>query len=69
MYKSHLRVSSEDQLLRQVGTWALVIVIAVMGGSLLTNLAPLRELYDSLFNRQTFVATGDVVLKRLHEQK
>lgn len=56
-------------MLRQIGTWALVIVVAVVGGSLLTNLAPLRELYDSLFNRQTFVATGDVVLKRLQEQK
>lgn len=56
-------------MLRQVGTWALIVVIAVVGGSLLTNLAPLRELYDSLFNRQTFVATSDVVLKRLQEQK
>lgn len=35
----------------------------------MTNLAPIRDLYDSLFNRQTFVATGDVVLKRLQEQK
>lgn len=53
----------------RLGTWALVLVVAVVGGSLLTNLAPVRELYDSLFNRQTFVATGDVVLKRLQEQK
>lgn len=53
----------------RVGTWALVLVIAVVGGSLATNLAPIRDMYDTLFGRETFVATGDVVLKRLQEQK
>lgn len=53
----------------RVFTWVLVIVLALVGGSVASNLAPIRELYDSLFNRQTTVATGDVVLKRLQEQK
>lgn len=53
----------------RVGIWALVVVVAIVGGSLLTNLSPIKDLYDKLFNRQTFVATGDVVLKRLQEQK
>lgn len=55
--------------MKRVGTWALVLVIGVVGGSLVSNLAPLRDVYDSMFNRQTFIATGDVVLKRLQEQE
>ena len=58
--------------MRQIGTLALVLVMAGMvlvGGALVTTLAPLRDLYDSLFNRQTVVATGDVVLQRLQEQE
>ena len=47
----------------------LVIVIAVVGVGLWKGLAPFRELYDSLFGQQTFVATGDVVLERLQEQE
>jgi hypothetical protein len=54
---------------KRVGTWAVALILAVVGGSLATNLSPIRDLYDSLFDRQTFVATGDVVLKRLREQK
>ena len=55
--------------MKRVGIWALVLVVAVVVGSLATNLAVVRELYDELFNRQTFVATGDVVLKSLQEQE
>ena len=58
--------------LRQFGTWGLVLVIAfvaVVGGSLWAGVAQFRGWYDSLFNPQTFVATGDVVLQRLQEQE
>lgn len=55
--------------MRRFGTWALVLVIAVVGGSFLSALGPLRDVYDELFDRKTFTATGDVVLRRLQEQK
>lgn len=55
--------------MKRVGTWALVLVIAIVGGSLLVSLGPIKDIYDSIFNRQTSVATGEVVLKSLREQK
>lgn len=35
----------------------------------MANLASLRDMFDPLFNQRTYVATGDVVLKRLQEQE
>lgn len=55
--------------MKRLGMMAVLLVGAIVGGSLLTTFGPVKDLFDSLFNRQTFVASGDVVLKRLQEQK
>lgn len=55
--------------MRRVGSVVLVVVIAIVGGLLVSNLSPIRNLLDDLFNHKTFVATGDVVLKKLQETK
>ena len=59
-----MRALTEDEL-KRIGTWALVLVIAIVGGSLVLALSPFKD----LFKRETTVATGDVVLKTLRERK
>lgn len=55
--------------MKRVVAGGAIVVIALVAGSFLSNFGFVRDLYDSLFHHRTFVATGDVVLKRLQEQK
>lgn len=55
--------------MKRVLTWAVTLVVVFVAGSLATNFAGLRNLLDPLLNQRTYVATGDVVLKKLQEQK
>jgi hypothetical protein len=54
---------------KRLVTWTLAFVVVFVAGSLAMNLAGFRNLFDSVLNQRTYVATGDVVLKRLQEQK
>lgn len=54
---------------KRVVTWTLMLIVVFVAGSLATNFAAFRNLFDAVLNQQTYVATGDVVLKRLQEQK
>ncbi|HVF20096.1 MAG TPA: DUF4230 domain-containing protein [Mycobacteriales bacterium] len=55
--------------MKRAVTWTLALILVFIAGSLATNLASFRNLFDSLLNQRTYVATGDVVLKRLREKK
>lgn len=46
--------------------WA---VVALVVGLLVASIVPFRNFFDGIFNRDTFTATGDVVLKRLQESQ
>lgn len=54
---------------KRVVTWTLMLSVVFVAGLLATNLAGIRNIFDPLLNQRTYVATGDVVLKRLQEQK
>lgn len=49
-----------------IAFWA---VVALVVGLLVASVVPFRNFFDGLFDRDTFTATGDVVLKRLQESQ
>lgn len=55
--------------MKRIATWAAVLILVIGGGLIAVNLSFFKDLYNTFFNQQTYVATGDVVLKRLQEQE
>ena len=55
--------------MKRVVVWALALIVIFFAGSLATNLNVIRKLLDPFLNQKTYVATGDVVLKKLKAQK
>lgn len=49
-----------------IAFWA---VLALVVGLLVASVVPFRNFFDGLFGRDTYTATGDVVLKRLQESQ
>ena len=47
----------------------LLIASALVIGLVVASVVPFRNFFDGLFNRDTYTATGDVVLKRLQESQ
>src|SRR5215207_517370 len=54
--------------MRRVARWLLVAVAAVVLVVVAASVIPFRNLLDGVFNRETYTATGDVVLKQLRKQ-
>lgn len=47
----------------------LLLASALVIGLLIASVVPFRNFFDGLFNRDTYTATGDVVLKKLQESQ
>lgn len=56
-------------LVKRVVVCAFALIVIFFAGSLATNLNVFRNLLDPFLNQKTYVATGDVVLKKLKAQE